>query len=161
MINQKELKRVLNYNPETGVFTWRIKKSNIKIGYITGSITSNGYLSTRINCKSYLSHRLAWLYVYGQFPENDIDHINHIRSDNRIKNLRVVINKENCKNKLLQSNNTSGVAGVTWYKRDKKWLTQINYNGKTITLGLFKNINDAKKAREKAKIKYGYHKNHA
>lgn len=83
-LTQEYLKSRVNYNPYTGVFTWisRIKYSNIKIGSSIGSIDSHGYLATTICNKFYRLHRLAWLYMTGNFPENEIDHINGIKTDN-------------------------------------------------------------------------------
>jgi len=113
-----------------------------------------------INKEHYLAHRLAWLYVNGEFPPDQIDHINHVRNDNRIKNLRTVSCKENQKNKLMHKNNTSGVIGVHWYKPRMKWKAGIKVNGELNHLGYFTSLREAAKARKEAERKYGFHENH-
>lgn len=161
-MNKKRLQELLDYNKNTGEFRWKIKKSrNIKIGDIAGYINELRYRKIMIDEKFYLAHRLAWLYVYGKFPKNEIDHINHKRDDNRINNLRDVTHLENHKNTSIQKSNTSGISGVHWYKLVGRWAASIKVNGEFKHLGHFKNIKDAKRARDKAKAKYGYHLNHA
>ena len=161
-MNQKELKKLLHYNEKTGIFTWNVSLNyKIKIGNIAGSINNRGYRQIRIRGKSYTAHHLAWLYVHGRFPKDQIDHTNHERSDNRILNLREATNKENSKNQILYKNNKSGIQGIFWEKKRKKWKVQITLNGIQKHLGYFKNIKDAKKVRENAKVKYRFHPNHA
>ena len=157
-LTQAELKEILNYNPDTGIFTWKIKPCNqIHIGDIAGTLNKSkrcGYTVIQINKKRYQTHRLAWLYMTGNFPINQIDHINHIRTDNRIENLRDVTNQENQFNRSLQKDNTSGYTGVHWHKQANKWVTQIQINGKIIHLGLFNNPEEASQAYQEAKVKY-------
>ena len=146
MITQSELKSKLYYNPETGIFT-RIttKKSNNKP-------SSNGYIYLSVNNKQYSAHRLAWLYVYGEFPTNCIDHINRIKHDNKIENLREASYSQNSYNKECKSK--SGYKGVTWWERDKNWKSQITINNKNIHLGYFKKAKDAHNAYINALNKY-------
>ena len=92
MITQEELKELLDYNPETGLFTWNVY-NNIKNKTTAGTF-NDGYIQIKIKQKIYQAHRLAWLYVYGEWPKGQIDHINGIRDDNRIENLRDVTNRE-------------------------------------------------------------------
>ncbi len=89
-----------------------------------------------------------------------VDHINHNGLDNTRNNLRVVTNQENLKNMKLKKNNTSGFTGVTWCKKENRWVSQIMINRKTICIGRFSNKEDAIKARKEANIKYGFHENH-
>ena len=119
MITQKELKDLLHYDPETGVFTWLKSGKGRKANGETRGLT-NGYFTIRINWRQYKAHRLAWLYVYGVWPKGQIDHINHNTTDNRIANLREVTNQENHRNMSLSKNNTSGVTGVYWGKQLEK-----------------------------------------
>lgn len=91
MITQEELKEYLHYDPLTGDFNWTIGKRGLKVNSKAGSMNDQGYVIIRINNIRYRAHRLAWLYVYGHFPINEIDHINGVRSDNRIENLRDAI----------------------------------------------------------------------
>ena len=160
MITQKELQEILHYNPETGMFT-RIKSfvHNAPLGVLTGSYR-HGYRGVTIKKKSYKLHRLAWLYVCGEFPKNSIDHINQIRDDNRICNLREVDHAENNKNMPIRIDNKSGTIGVYWCSTYKKWKAVIGVGGKTISLGYHKNKEDAIKLRKEAEVKYNFHKNH-
>ena len=156
LIKQEYLKEILEYEQETGIFTWvKLAKNvhNIHIGDIAGCLDKrNGYISIRINNKKYRAHRLAWLYVIGNWPEFEIDHINHIRNDNRFENLRDT--DKNRWNKSEQKNNTSGYVGVVLDKPTKKWQAQIQVNGKCIYLGLFTDIEEASQAYQEAKEKY-------
>ena len=104
-------------------------------------------------------HRLIWLYEYGYFPEM-IDHINHTKTDNRLCNLREAVREINGKNRPLQSNNTSGVHGVSWHSRNKRWTARINVDKKRISLGRFANYSDAVNARMNAEVLYGYSELH-
>lgn len=138
MLTQAELKSQLHYNPETGIFTWLASTNRrIKIGDKVGSKDGDGYLKTSLNYKTYRLHRLAWLYVYGEFPESVIDHINGIKDANCILNLREASMSENRVNAGSQINNTSGFKGVTFHKPSNKWQAQAGLNGKNHYLGLF------------------------
>ena len=146
-LTQAELKEKLEYNPETGIFTWLINK---KIGYLD----KDGYLIITIKCKHYRAHRLAWLYMTGSWPVNQIDHIDRNRINNIFENLRDVTNTQNHWNEGYSKNNTSGYKGVYWYKPYKKWKAQISVNGKHIHLGYFDIPEEAAKAYREAKEKY-------
>lgn len=147
-LSQKELKRQLKYNPKTGIFTWLISNSNcIKIGDDAGTMHSTGYIHIRIARKDYKAHRLAWLYVYGYFPENDLDHKDRIKHHNWIKNLREASKQCNNRNQGTPKNNTSGVKGVSWYKSTNKWRGQIVVNKKNKNLGCYDDFDDAVCAR--------------
>lgn len=160
-MNQKKLKELLYYDEDTGIFRWKIRKQGVRINGTTGYIDKDGYNAIRIDGILYFAHRLAWLYVYGKFPKDEIDHINHTRNDNRIRNLRSVTGKENRKNKVIQKNNISGVSGVHWNKNLKKWQAQIMIDRKMKYLGSFIDKRKAIQAREAGKIKYGFHPNHS
>lgn len=139
-----QLRRNFNYDPETGLFT-RIRASGgAKIGDVPRA-GSEGYVRIRLGGKTFGAHRLAWLWVYGELPDRDLDHINGIKSDNRISNLRNVSHAINTANLVgPQENNTSGYLGVTRYKR--KWRAQISVNGKMRYIGLFATAEDAHQA---------------
>lgn len=156
MITQKELKKLVYYNKKTGELIW--KKIGRKYcrqyeGKVVGSISKGGYMETKIKGKNYKVHRLIWLYVYGEFPKLVIDHINNIKTDNRIKNLRDVDESTNARNRGLKSNNTSGYRGVNKDNRNH-WIARITHNFKRIYLGYFKYKKDAIKARREAEKKY-------
>lgn len=157
MITQEELKNQFHYNPYTGIF---IRK---KLGKKTGSKNNCGYININVNNKTYSAHRLAWLYVHGDWPKN-IDHVNHIRHDNRLVNLRNVTHKENRRNSSLISTNKSGVNGVHWNKNTNKWIACIfmrnGENIESIHLGSHLDKFEAICARMSANNKHGFHKNH-
>ena len=149
------LRSILHYSPETGVFTWKVRTSTrVKAGDVAGSLDGHGYLQIKVCSRLYLAHRLAWLYTYGEWPKDQLDHINRNRLDNRIANLREVTNKQNHQNKSKPSNNTSGHTGVSWHKRDSKWQAQIAHNYKRIHLGFFATMEEALSARKAAEKLY-------
>ena len=145
-ITQKEIKRLFNYDKETGELFWRINKGRAVLNSIAGSI-NNRYLSVSINRKKYLVHRIIWLFHYGYLPENTIDHINRNTFDNRLSNLREVSQMCNQRNRKLNKNNTSTVKGVYWHKQHNKWQPRINVNRKSIFLGLYEDFDNAVCAR--------------
>lgn len=161
IVTQKRLKELFNYDPITGDFTRLVRTARrVQIGDIAGHRRSDGYLIIIIDYRYYLAHRLAFLYMAGKFPTDQADHINHIRHDNRWVNLREATNTTNRRNQSMPCDNTSGVMGVSWYKRDRKWHARIQIKGKTKHLGYFTDIEGAVAARKEAEIKYGFHKNH-
>lgn len=166
--SQEEIKEVLNYNPETGIFTWKAKSlSQCKNkrcftmwktkyeGKPAGSL-NNRYVTIEINKRPYHVHRLAWIYVYGYDPIEEFDHKNRNKKDNWIDNLRFVTRSQNNQNKGLQKNNVSGVCGAFWSEYHKKWVAQIKVNNIPHHLGLFKEFNEAVTARRNAEIKHGF-----
>ena len=159
-LTQERLKEVLHYNPDTGIFIWIAGISNIFKGTIAGRMWSNGYIGIRIDRKEYAASRLAFLFMTGEFPKHEVDHINHIKDDNRWCNMRDVTATQNQRNRPLSKNNTSGVTGVFWYKRTGIWVAAIKINRKAMHLGSFADFWDAICARKSAEYKYGFHKNH-
>jgi hypothetical protein len=159
-LTQERLKELLHYNPETGIFM-RVKGvQGAAKGAIVGSPDKEGYLRVGIDYITHKLHRLAVLYMEGEFPANDMDHINHVRDDNRWKNLRAATKAENAMNISLSPRNTSGFCGVAWDKKGCRWAARITAAGKTMHLGNFLEIEDAIDARKAANIKYGFHENH-
>ena len=146
MITQSQLKEQLQYNPDTGVFTRLVNASQMKAGDVAGYKNNNGYIAVRVTGKTYKAHRLAWLYIYGIWPENHIDHINEIKDDNRFCNLREANHSENLRNRGANKNNTSGFKGVNWHKNTGKWVAKININRKRNHLGYFNDPKEAYKA---------------
>lgn len=139
MLTQSELKSQLSYNKDTGIFTWKINKSRLaKIGNIAGSLHNNGYYSICINNKQYLAHRLAWLYISGEMPKNNIDHIDNNKINNKINNLREATKSQNEFNTKLRNNNSSGFKGVCLDKRKNLWYSSSCINNKRTFLGCFK-----------------------
>lgn len=160
-LTQARLKEVLHYDPETGIFTWRNSPArNVVAGAVAGSIGKKGYKKVSIDGKHYSQHRLAFLYMTGSFPPEQVDHVNRIRGDNRYSNLRLVSNADNNRNTKLCSTNTSGVMGVTWHRCTRKWQATIRHEGQTVYLGLHNDWLDAVCTRKSHENLYGYHPNH-
>ena len=137
-LTANRLREILHYEPATGTFTRLVyRSSNAKSGQIVGSPDKDGYLRFYIDGRLYGAHRLAWLYVFGEWPSKDLDHINRIKADNRIANLREVSHSENLQNTTLCSRNKSGFKGVSWYARTKRWVAHIKSEGRTKHLGYF------------------------
>jgi len=147
-ITQERLKSLLTYDPDTGEFRWR------KTNKVAGTLHAAGYWRVHIDRKPYLAHRLAWMYVHGAFPTNNIDHINHSRNDNRLKNLRLVTPSENQHNRKRTTQSSSGFLGVSWFAPKKKWRAYIKANGKRYHLGWFSDVNSAVQARKAAERLY-------
>jgi len=147
MLSQSELKSLLHYDPETGLFThlyrpvthYLHKSWNTRwAGKQAGFVNKLGYIPIFLNHKLYLAHRLAWLYVYGYFPAVHIDHIDRNPSNNKISNLRLATRSENMQNiSLCQNNNTTGFLGVSTRKDINKYRASIRVNKKYIHLGYF------------------------
>ena len=155
------MKDVFNYDPNTGVITWAVKRGNrYKAGDTAGHITDSGYMRISYKKKFYMVHRLAWFLTYGSWPNHSVDHINQDKTDNRLANLRDVTNAENQKNRSAYKNNKSGTVGVGWHKAAKKWVAQIGVEGSVIHLGTFNDKEEAVNIRKEAELKYGFHKNH-
>lgn len=156
ILTQDELKSRLHYNPETGLFTWIKTKRADFAGVNAGCLNIFGYVFIKINRVVYKAHRLAFLYITGEWPNQRVDHINAIKSDNRWCNLREATNAQNMQNTDKQSNNTSGFKGVDFDKKRKKWRARCKYCGKRYNLGLYDSAYLASQAYENfAKIHYG------
>lgn len=128
MITQERLKELFVYNEETGYFVWKVsRKGYPKKGKIAGCLNPLGYVSIRVDSVLYQAHRLVFLYLYGAMPNDEIDHINGNRSDNRIFNLREASRSQNGMNMSLSCSNKSGVKGVS--KSRNGWRGSIDSNG--------------------------------
>ena len=150
MITRERLKELVSYNSDTGNFTFVVNKGIRRAGMMAGSAVAGGYWRLRLDGREYKAHRLAWLYMYGEWPDRDVDHINLNKRDNRISNLRLATETENGANQPLSSKNTSGFKGVTWHSRSKKWQAAVKVKGKNKYLGLFDRAEDAHSAYVKA-----------
>lgn len=149
----ERLKDFLNYDSETGIFTWKERQRKagaIRSNGIAGSI-SHGYVQIKFNRQFYRAHKIAWFFIYGEVPKNHLDHINGIRSDNRISNLREVSRAENSQNYGKPKTNTSGYMGVCWSKQLNKWMASISIGNKSKYLGYFDDPEQAHLAYLKAK----------
>lgn len=155
----KRLHEILHYDPNSGVFTWAVngkRNAKYKIGDVAGAIHIDGYIVISFMSQSFSAHRLAWLYVYGEFPKNQIDHIDRDKQNNRINNLRDVSIAVNAQNTTRSDNTYTGIVGVICERFDKVWVASIMLNGKSIYLGHHKTLLNAAKARYRAEKKYKY-----
>lgn len=151
-MTQNELKKILAYDPLTGVFTWIAPRNNryAKAGAAAGYERENGYIRINIAGKLYYAHRLAVLYMTGEFPTNDTDHVNGTRSDNRWVNLRAATRSQNLANKVVSSSSATGVKGVVFNRTKKKYVVNITVNGVQKYLGRFSDIEVAQSVYESA-----------
>jgi hypothetical protein len=162
LLTQEYLKSILDYDLDTGVFTWKVNKSKTaKAGDVAGW-SYNGYREIEINNKKYKAHRLAWLYVYGEMPKNLIDHVDGNRSNNKISNLREATYQTNSENYKTPQTNKSGVKNVSWYKNLNKWVVSISVKQTGKTIGYFDDLELAELVAIEARNKYrGEFANHA
>ncbi len=146
MLTQRRLKELFFYDQDTGLFT-RIKsvKGNAA-GTLSNCKNVKGYVQIMIDYKNYTAHRLAWLYINGRWPHEQIDHINRLKDDNRIANLKEVNNSENQLNIDVRKHNTSGFTGVVKNSKTNKWVAQIIRNKKRYHLGSYNFAHDAAEA---------------
>lgn len=170
--DQQELKELVNYNPLTGFFTWRKrpvhsatkrtdKTWNSRFaGKQAGASTSGGYVQIALRSKLYAAHRLAHLFMTGEWPEHEVDHVDGDRADNRWHKLRAATRQEQVLNMGMPTHNTSGVVGVLWNKQNGKWKAQVKVSNKVMNLGSFETKEEAIAAREAANERYGFHPNH-
>jgi len=151
-ITQTRLKALLHYDPDTGIFRWIGRKhGRASLKTSAGHIGKrDGYTLIGIQGRLYPAHRLAWLYVHGVYPEGDTDHINRVRHDNRIANLRDVTHAQNCQNNAVRTNSTSGQLGVTWDRLNERWRAKIMVAGKHYCLGRYADLDAAVAARKAA-----------
>ena len=171
-ITPEYLRERLRYEPDTGKLFWReaepvhfkLRRTHLAwntrfAGKEAGSLLKPGYLYINLKKKMMLAHRIIWAIVHGRWPDQ-IDHINHIRTDNRIENLRNVSASGNAQNIGMPADNTSGHVGVYWFKARKIWYARIKVGAKNHHLGYFANKADAIAARQAADERFGFHKNH-
>lgn len=142
------ISKYLAYEDDSGIFTWLTSMKGRLSGRQAGAIDKDGYRIICFKGRMFKAHRLAWFMVYGYLPKETIDHINRVRDDNRISNLRLATMLEQGRNKKVPKNNTSGHVGVTWSSSSKKWLSQLCFNKKTHYVGLFSDIEMAVMERE-------------
>lgn len=164
MLTFEEAKEPFTYYRETGVIKWRKRTCDGQRKNLVAGCTStgyNGYTGIRFKGKLYYAHRIAMLLAYGFYGgELEVDHINHVRDDNRLSNLRFVTRSDNCRNKSRSSNNTSGVMGVYYERAKRKYRAQIKVDRVNIYLGRFVTLEEAIEVRKAAELKYKFNTNH-
>ena len=143
-LTQERLKQVVSYCPESGEFTWMGARPSTPLGEIAGHTSKKtGYRLIGIDGDLYLAHRLAWLYMHGEFPPASIDHADRDRANNAFANLRAATQSQNAFNSPARSTNRSGFKGVSWCARTSKWRATATINGKQRSLGRHKELKSA------------------
>jgi hypothetical protein len=141
-LSQERLKELLHYDAETGVFTWLQRRGGSLKGDKAGNLNVTGYIHIYVDGSPYKAHRLAWLYEAGEFPPGFIDHINGVRDDNRLCNLRPVTNQENvCNIRGVRSDSKTGILGVS--RRQSKYVAVVRHKGERYFLGYFETAEEA------------------
>lgn len=156
-LTAETVRQLLDYDIHTGLFRWKTGTHpnwRRKVGAVAGGIRKSGYVTIQIYGRNYFAHRLAWLYVNGEWPANIIDHIDNCRSNNAFLNLREANQNQNSHNSGVPKTNTSGFKGVTWDKRKRKWQAAIKVKGKSMFLGLYDQKELAFSAANAARAKY-------
>lgn len=156
MLTCEILRQLLNYDPVTGVFTWKIRPGSDQptnswntrfVGKVAGSRNRYGYLSIRVGSRAYRAHRLAWLYMTGGWPQDEIDHIDCDKLNNRFSNLRDCGHAENAWNRPAQRGNKSGLKGVSLSSKGaRRYYSSIRASGKRVHLGCFHTAEEAHSA---------------
>lgn len=153
-LSAAELHRLFEYDPDTGVFTRKVRPSRA-----AGAHNGFGHRQIRVLGTLYMAHRLAWLYVYGEWPSTYLDHINGKPDDNRIVNLRPATCKQNQENTKLNAASTSGYRGVNWHAGRKRWVARIAHHKARVHVGDFRTLEAAVIAvRAKRDVLYTHHK---
>lgn len=153
-LTQERLKELFHYDPLSGIFTRLVntgRHGRYKAGTVAGSYTERGYLVVVIESKIFSLHRLAWLYMTGEWPLAGVDHGNGVHDDNRFENLRPAEQWQNAQNNKIPVTNTSGLIGASWHKGKKKWCAGIGANRKRHYLGAFDTAEEAHAAYLSAK----------
>lgn len=142
MLTQNELRELLHYDPATGLFRWRVDRNqNVKAGDIAGTTEATNYVRIYVKGRFYKAHRLAWFYMTGEWPSDQIDHRDRDRANNRWKNLREATYPQNAANAPARSNSRTGFKGV--HPHGDKFEAQIRINGEKVYLGIFDTAKEA------------------
>lgn len=149
LLTQARLKELLHYDPETGQFTWLANQGRARTGQTAGTTDTAGYVVVRAAGRFYKAHRMAFLYMCGEFPPDDVDHINRVKGDNRWGNLRLATRPENLANIGLLRSNTSGYRGVSWRKSSGRWQAFGSRDRRRVHLGFFDSLEGAAIAAQK------------
>jgi hypothetical protein len=149
-MTREDLAALLDYEPETGVFRWKVRSGRATVGMVAGTAHNRGYWQINVRGKLYLAHRLAWFITHGEWPAQDTDHINGDKQDNRIANLRLASRSENMANTGPKQNSASGIKGVWLFKRTGKWAAGYRKDGRMVHVGYFDTVQEAEQAHRAA-----------
>lgn len=149
-LTKKDISELLSYDPESGVLTWKVNKGTKSSGTTAGFVEQAGYVVLGINRRTYKAHRIAWLLYHGVWPDEQLDHIDGNRTNNRIENLRLASCYGNAHNQKRAKNNSSGYKGVSRHRQSGKWRAMITADGVKHSLGLYQGVEDAASAYSKA-----------
>ncbi|MFN3833410.1 MAG: HNH endonuclease signature motif containing protein [Allorhizobium sp.] len=175
-----EVDALLKYEPETGKLFWKARTPDMFASIPTRTaehscsnwnaryagqealtnVNAHGYRRGRVGKRYLLAHRVIWLLHTGSWPAGDIDHIDGVRTNNRLQNLRAVTRQQNMRNQKTRSTNTSGAQGVSWDRRQGQWCVNIMVNGKNLHYGYFNDFDAAVARRKLAELQNGFHPNH-
>lgn len=153
LITQERLKSLLTYDPDTGKFRWATRRPRCRVGGVAGTMSYHGYVVIKLDGVSHKAHRLAWLYETGAWPDGELDHINRVRHDNRIANLRLSTRFLNCQNRAKSDAAHSKHIGVSRSFNGSRWRAYIDFNGKRHALGVFDTEQQAVDARQRAQTR--------
>lgn len=156
-VRAEQLREVLSYEPETGRFYWRIRRKRVTVGAAAGTLHHLGYVHIHVLGHKYLAHRLAWLYVHGEWPSGQIDHINGDRADNRLVNLRVTTQRQNTQNQAVHR--AGRLFGCCYHKPKKRWIAKIRIQGRMTFLGYYDTEQEAHEAYLRALATIGEQSN--
>lgn len=154
-ISPERIREVLDYDYENGALRWKGRPTarpswNARFtGKIAGhKDKTTGYMAIRIDGKLFLAHRVAWAHVYGEWPEDEIDHRNRVGADNRLLNMRPATRNDNLGNRSVPINSKSGIKGVSWDSKKKKWMVRVTRQGVRYYFGTYSSIDEARKASD-------------
>ncbi|MDX0897467.1 HNH endonuclease [Sinorhizobium medicae] len=148
MLSQERLKELLDYDPSTGIFQWKVDRGGMRAGDVAGLLHTNGYIRISVDSRRYYAHRLAFLFMEGEFPPEQVDHIDLSRTNNAWSNLRRASVSENMHNREIRSHSTIGFKGVS--KNKVGYMARIRVDKRVIYLGNFKTREEASEAYNKA-----------
>lgn len=149
-LTAERLRDLARYDQNTGLFTNLVGRPGISVGAVMGCLTPHGYILIGIDYESHYAHRLAYLYMTGEWPPDEIDHRDLNRSNNAWSNIRPATRSQNKFNIRRLRNNSTGYCGVTWCKRKKKFQAQYKKNGKYTWIGYFDTAEEASAAYQEA-----------
>jgi hypothetical protein len=160
MITKDQVASLLTYSPDTGQLTWLVDRGRTaKAGQVAGCKDTQGYVCLKINSRIYKAHRVAWLLVYGRWPDSQLDHINGVPGDNRIANLREVSPQQNAENRRVTHTDPGHLKGVSYMRKIRKWVAKIHNEGVAYYLGVFSTPEEAHAAYRAAALVLHTHSN--